>query len=104
MGPAYTIGVSYGCNTARLPLLALWGAWQLRFNFRGVAGSTGRATWGGGGERNDVKAACKYLLDLPTPPKHLVLIGYSYGSIIGGSVLDDIPEVSGHVVDLLTSP
>jgi alpha/beta superfamily hydrolase len=66
-----------------------------RFNFRGFGGSTGRPTWRGGGERDDMLAVCKHMLNLsPSPPTHLILIGYSYGSIIASSVGGALPEVS----------
>lgn len=45
------------------------------------------------GEYNDMKAACDYVLSLPEPPSRLIVIGYSYGSIVGSAVAGDMPQV-----------
>jgi alpha/beta superfamily hydrolase len=47
----------------------------LRFNFRGVGGSTGSSSWTGKNERQDVIAACNFLLQLPDPPSRILLVG-----------------------------
>jgi alpha/beta superfamily hydrolase len=36
---------------------------------------------------------CAHLLGLPNPPKRLVLIGYSYGSVIASAAAGEVPEV-----------
>jgi len=66
-----------------------------RFNFRGVSGSSGRATWRGGGEKDDMRAVCSYMMALDPPPKGVVILGYSYGSVIGSAVGGAMPEVRG---------
>ncbi|KAJ1633205.1 Alpha/Beta hydrolase protein [Pavlovales sp. CCMP2436] len=58
----------------------------LRFNFRSGVGS-------GASSADDVRGACAYLLQLRQPPESIVLIGYSYGSLIVAGVAEDIPEV-----------
>ena len=68
-----------------------------RFNFRGVGGSTGRGTWRGSGEQQDVLAVCRHLLEMPDGPKRLIIVGYSYGSAIASSVVDALPEIKGFV-------
>jgi len=60
-------------------IAAMWDFASLRFNFRGVGGSTGQ--FGGGiGEREDVKGAIDYLAERKKPPV-IVLAGYSFGAI-----------------------
>lgn len=49
----------------------------LRFNFRGVGGSTGRYDEGRG-EKQDILSACKYLKDQGV--ENIVLAGYSFGA------------------------
>ncbi|KAJ3404163.1 hypothetical protein CcCBS67573_g06177 [Chytriomyces confervae] len=54
----------------------------VRFNFRGVGQSTGRGSFSGSGEVDDLASVCKYVkarVDLN--PKYFVLVGYSYGTI-----------------------
>ncbi|MFV0294994.1 MAG: alpha/beta hydrolase [Hyphomicrobiaceae bacterium] len=53
----------------------------LRFNFRGVAGSTGEYD-DGEGEQDDVTAAVGYLLSRQVFER-VVVAGYSFGSIVG---------------------
>ncbi|KAM9998926.1 hypothetical protein ACTFIZ_002492 [Dictyostelium cf. discoideum] len=63
----------------------------LCFNFRGVGKSEGKGSWFGSSERLDTIAAVNYLLstkNLSTPVKHVIIVGYSYGSVIGSSVAD----------------
>jgi hypothetical protein len=62
------------------------GLTTLRFNFRSGVGS-------GASSAEDVRGACALLLGLRTPPSRLLLVGYSYGSLVVASVADDIPEV-----------
>lgn len=74
--------------------LARHGFTTIRFNFRGVAPSTGRASWRGGGEKDDMTAVCRYALSsLPDPPETLILIGYSFGSLIASAVAGEMAEV-----------
>jgi len=54
-----------------------WSA--VRFNFRGVGGSTG-AYGDGVGEREDLKAVCRFLRDQPQKPELLCVVGYSFGA------------------------
>ncbi|HEY3065888.1 MAG TPA: alpha/beta family hydrolase [Methylomirabilota bacterium] len=58
---------------------------SLRFNFRGVGGSTGKH---GGGipEERDVEAALVYLGTLLAPPAALALAGYSFGAAVAARV------------------
>jgi alpha/beta superfamily hydrolase len=74
----------------------------VRFNFRGVGRSTGRGSWRGEPERQDVLAACKHLLtggdDGNSPVKRVILCGYSYGSAIASSCADELPEIVAFVV------
>jgi alpha/beta superfamily hydrolase len=51
----------------------------LRFNFRGVGGSTGRPT-GGEAESEDVRAGLAWLAADGAPPAHVV--GYSFGAAV----------------------
>ena len=67
--------------TAIARIAAMWDFTSLRFNFRGVGGSTG--TFGGGtAEQGDVKGAIDYLEEERKPPVILVA-GYSFGAIAG---------------------
>ncbi|EGC40249.1 hypothetical protein DICPUDRAFT_25367 [Dictyostelium purpureum] len=70
----------------------------LCFNFRGVSKSEGSGSWFGGSERLDTLAAVNYLLslnnDVPTIKKVLI-VGYSYGSVIGSSIADEHPDILG---------
>ena len=51
----------------------------LKFNFRGVGGSTGRYD-GGAGEMRDVASACLFLKEHTGDRERLVLAGYSFGA------------------------
>jgi alpha/beta superfamily hydrolase len=60
----------------------------LRFNFRGVGGSTGEHD-DGNGEKQDVKDALQYLTE-NYPNQPVTLAGFSFGSRVGTEVaLDD---------------
>ncbi|KAI8098880.1 Alpha/Beta hydrolase protein [Halteromyces radiatus] len=61
-------------------------------NFRGCGNSTGKTSWTGLPEQKDYQAVVNYLLtnndirqDYPTI-SHLVICGYSYGSMIAASI------------------
>ena len=56
----------------------------LRFNFRGVGGSTGIYDEGRG-EQEDVLAVCKYLQN--SGVSEIVFAGYSFGSWVGAKVI-----------------
>ncbi|GAM19245.1 hypothetical protein SAMD00019534_024200 [Acytostelium subglobosum LB1] len=74
---------SYLTNHMHLPTLC--------FNFRGVGKSEGRGSWRGSYEQEDTLAAVRYLINeapLQRRPKRVIIIGYSYGSVIGASVAD----------------
>lgn len=62
------------------------GLTTLRFNFRSGIGS-------GAGSADDLRGACAYLLQLARPPERLLLVGYSYGSLVVAGVAEDVPEV-----------
>lgn len=78
--------------------LSRFGFTTLRFNFRGVAPSEGRTSWTGNGEKEDMQAVCEYALQkLESPPEKLIVIGYSFGSVVGSAVAGEMPEVLAYV-------
>jgi alpha/beta superfamily hydrolase len=56
----------------------------LTFDFRGVGGSSGSATWSGSDERADFECALEYARSLDAVDK-VFLVGYSFGSAVGCS-------------------
>jgi alpha/beta superfamily hydrolase len=58
----------------------------IRFNFRGVGGSTGVYDEGKG-EKEDIYAVCEYLKKLGLTK--LLLAGYSFGAWVGSKVLEE---------------
>jgi len=71
-------------NVVEAMLKALWrcGYATLRFNFRGVGGSTGEHT-GGVGEGDDAKAALRFILAQPGLGKAgAIMSGYSFGAAV----------------------
>lgn len=56
----------------------------LRFNFRGVGGSTGNYDEGKG-EQEDILAVCEYLKKTGFP--ELIFAGYSFGGWVGSNIL-----------------
>lgn len=77
--------------------LSRFGFTTLRFNFRGVAPSTGRTSWTGVGEKEDMRAVCEYALTrLESPPQKLLIIGYSYGSVVGSALGGEMPQVHAY--------
>jgi hypothetical protein len=70
------------------------GALTLRFNFRGVEGSTGSHS-GGQGERDDVRSAVAELAAMLPAGAPLVLAGWSFGADMALSTL--MPEVHAWV-------
>jgi len=81
--------------------LSSYGYTTVRFNFRGVGKSSGRGTWRGAAEREDVLAVCNYLLNDDNAPcpnvESIITVGYSYGSVIASSVVNDDPNIIGNV-------
>lgn len=69
-----------------------WAA--LRFNFRGVGGSTGSHD-DGKGEQEDVIAAAAWLKGRTKAP--LALLGYSFGSLVAAKAADRITDLIGGV-------
>lgn len=67
------------------------GVTTLRFNFRGS--QIGR----GNKQVTQVQEAASYLLKETTTTKYILLVGYSYGSLIASSASADIPECVGCV-------
>lgn len=77
--------------------LSRFGFTTLRFNFRGVAPSTGRTSWTGAGEKEDMRAVCEYALtQLESPPQKLLIIGYSHGSVVGSALGGEMPQVHAY--------
>jgi len=66
----------------------------LRFNFRGAGRSTGRHE-DGVGEQADVLAAAAWLAGQAPGP--LVLLGYSFGALVGARAADRTPGLAGGV-------
>jgi alpha/beta superfamily hydrolase len=73
-------------------LAAGWGA--LRFNFRGVGGSTGTHD-GGRGEQEDVVAAAAWLAQHHPGP--LAIMGYSFGTLVGAATAARVPDLAAGV-------
>ena len=62
-----------------------------KFNFRGGTFSRGTA------EIEDVKAVCRHLQQLQNPPESIILVGYSYGSMISNASVDTLDCIKGFV-------
>jgi alpha/beta superfamily hydrolase len=58
----------------------------LRFNFRGVGGSTGTYEEGNG-EKRDILSVCKYLKEGGLT--EILFAGYSFGSWVGSKILEE---------------
>jgi alpha/beta superfamily hydrolase len=71
----------------------------LRFNFRGVGGSTGVYDEGGG-EKEDIFAVCEYLTKHGL--KKLFLAGYSFGAWVGSKILEE--SKNPFAVNIYVSP
>jgi alpha/beta superfamily hydrolase len=67
------------------------GLTTVRFNFCGWQLSRGNA------QVNQLQQVAKGLLTLEGGPKHILLVGYSYGSLITGSASGDMQECIGAV-------
>lgn len=56
----------------------------VKFNFRGIGGSSGRGTFNGSGEREDVMSVCSFIEKTYSDSSNamnFILVGYSYGSL-----------------------
>lgn len=74
--------------------LAATGIATLRFNFRGVGGSTGKRTWMRQGEQADVLAAVHYLAQLQGVER-VYVAGYSFGAAVALAALDQSEYIRG---------
>jgi len=74
---------------------SMLGATTLRFNFRGVGQSSGSGSWFGDTERGDVVACCNFLVAKYRHITKILLVGYSYGSVISSSVAGEVDSVVG---------
>jgi alpha/beta superfamily hydrolase len=63
------------------------GLTTLRFSFRSGIGR-------GHSSAADLRAACAMLRSLDTPPEALLLVGYSYGSLVVADVAPTLPDVA----------
>jgi uncharacterized protein len=77
--PLYGGSMDNNVVLAAMELFRELGWSAVRFNFRGVGGSTG-AYADGVGERQDLKAVCRFLRDQPEKPEALCVVGYSFGA------------------------
>jgi len=66
----------------------------LRFNFRGVGGSTGSHS-DGTGELSDVHACVDYLIKESF--ERIIICGYSYGAAIGCSAVNYLEKIIGFI-------
>eukprot|EP01059_Diplonema_ambulator_P006047 TRINITY_DN15821_c0_g1_i1.p1 TRINITY_DN15821_c0_g1~~TRINITY_DN15821_c0_g1_i1.p1 ORF type:complete len:247 (+),score=79.83 TRINITY_DN15821_c0_g1_i1:48-743(+) len=68
----------------------------VRLNFRGVGESSGTGSWRGQAEQQDVLSVISRYETHPafTSPPRIALIGYSYGSLISGSLLSRHPSIA----------
>jgi len=73
------------------------------FDFRGSGKSTGSTSYTASPEAEDTRKVVEFILSLPAEPgqhaaiSRIVMCGYSYGSVVAGLVVDDIPQVIGFV-------
>lgn len=67
----------------------------LRFNFRGVGGSSGRFD-DGIGEQEDIKAAVSMLRDMGY--EQVTMAGYSFGSRINAQVVSNGYKIADHIM------
>lgn len=77
------------CVSTVVSMLGGVGLTTLRLNFRSWS-SIGR----GNAPAEDVRGACAFLRSLEAPPRKIVLIGYSYGSLVVADVADAIDDVA----------
>jgi len=62
----------------------------LSFNFTGVGRSKGNLDWWGNGDREAAKECISWGLQYSTTCTSVVIVGHSYGSLVGFSILPDI--------------
>lgn len=65
----------------------------IKFNFRGAGKSGGRQSFNGVGEQEDLRTVVDYLRHIEHPPKKIILIGNSFGSMIVSNTADEFPDV-----------
>eukprot|EP00250_Pteridium_aquilinum_P026378 c32923_g1_i1 orf=74-757(-) len=76
--------------------LARKGFLCITFDMRGVKRSTGKASWTGSSEVQDVVAVCNWAAQ-HSPDHRILLVGSSAGAPIAGSALDRVERVVGYV-------
>lgn len=69
----------------------------LRYNMRGVGKSFGSTSWTGKDQVEDLINICEYVLSIPNAPKSLLVVGYSYGSLIASAAAASIRNLVGLV-------
>jgi hypothetical protein len=87
-------------NPVVVRLVEIWsdlGLVTLRFNFRGVGGSTG-VHGQGADEQHDVEAAIAHLASLVGSGRPLLLAGYSFGAAVVAEVARQHAELAGVVL------
>ncbi|BBN15785.1 uncharacterized protein MPTK1_7g00810 [Marchantia polymorpha subsp. ruderalis] len=93
----YTVlGGCQGLMKGMANLLAAKGFVVLTFDQRGAGRSTGRSTFTGSAEVNDVVAVSRWAVD-NIPTSSIVLVGSSAGAPIAGSAVDCVEEIKGYV-------
>ncbi len=90
--PLYGGSMHNNVVEALMRAAATAGLAALRFNFRGVGGSTGRFA-DGVGERRDVIAAAQWLRQQAEAP--LVLLGYSFGALVAAQAVAELGPLAG---------
>ncbi|KAI8899042.1 Alpha/Beta hydrolase protein [Globomyces pollinis-pini] len=75
------------------------GLTTVKFNFRGCGNSSGRTSWNGTGETNDVISVANYVESYYSQNKlgslKFILCGYSYGSVATTHASTKIPNLCG---------
>lgn len=61
----------------------------VRFDFRGAGDSSGRGSWRGMGEVEDLRNVCSFLYK-NKGIKKVLIVGYSYGAVIGSRVAGEM--------------
>ncbi|ORY57366.1 alpha/beta-hydrolase [Neocallimastix californiae] len=65
----------------------------VKFNFRGAGKSGGRQSLNGLGEQEDLRTVVEYVRNIEHPPKKIILIGNSFGSMVVCATADEFPDV-----------